>query len=156
MSQQNVETVERFYADAAATAWRDVDADQFAEYFHPDVEMVPRTIYPDIEPFYRGREGLQRFQRQPDEIWDDFRFEAERFFDAHDHVVFAQISRTGKQCGARSRFLLYTCSRRGTAASLELSYSSTVRRRCGRRACQDRGQVPVSGVGPRGEKAQRS
>jgi ketosteroid isomerase-like protein len=97
VSKENVETARRAYAAATTLS----DPDVFAEYFHSDAEMVPPRIYPDTEPSYIGLEGFKRFQRQLDEIWDDWRFEAERFLDARDRVVvFARISGTGKQSRA--------------------------------------------------------
>ncbi len=50
-------------------------------------------VYPDAEPSYSGFEGFGRLRGQYEEIWDDFRVEAERVFDAGDQlVVFARVS----------------------------------------------------------------
>ena len=44
---------------------------------------------------------MLRWFRQLDEIWDDWRFEAERFLDAGDRVVeFVRVSGSAKQSGA--------------------------------------------------------
>jgi ketosteroid isomerase-like protein len=103
MSRENVEIVRRLYSlrpDAAGIVRGDFDKVVF-DYFHPDVELVPPLSYPDTESSYRGQEGVRRWFRQIDEIWDDWRFEAERFIDAGDRVVvFVRVSGTAKQSGA--------------------------------------------------------
>ena len=103
MSEENVEIVRRLYSlapDAAAVVRGDYD-EIFLDYFHPDVEVVPLAAYPDTESSYRGQEGIRRWYQQIDEIWDDWRFEAERFFDAGTQVVvFVSVSGTAKQSGA--------------------------------------------------------
>ena len=100
---QNVEIVRRLYSlrgDAASVVRGDFD-DIFFDYFDPDVEIVPPRPYPDTESSYRGAEGIRRWFRQLDEVWDDWCFEAERFFDAGDRVVvFARVSGSAKQSGA--------------------------------------------------------
>jgi ketosteroid isomerase-like protein len=103
MSEENVEVARRLYSlrlDAAGIVRGDY-ADIFLDYFHPDVEAVPPLSYPDAESSYRGREGVLRLFRQMDEIWDDWRLEAERFFDAGVRVVvFTRVSGRAKRSGA--------------------------------------------------------
>ena len=104
MSQENVEIVRRLYSltpDAAGVVRGDYD-NAFVDNFHPDVEIVPPSNYPDTpESGYRGPEGMLRWFQQLDEIWDDWRFEAERFLDAGDRVVaFVRVSGSAKQSGA--------------------------------------------------------
>ena len=103
MSQENVEIARRLYSiapDAAGVVRGDYD-DVFLDYFHPDYELVPPLAYPDTESSYRGQEGMRRWYRQIDEIWDDWRFDAERFFDAGTQVVvFVRVSGTARQSGA--------------------------------------------------------
>jgi ketosteroid isomerase-like protein len=104
MSQENVELVRRLYSlrpDAAGFVRGEFD-DVFLDYFHPDFELMPPSSYPDTyESAYRGLEGAHRWFRQMDEIWDDWRFEAERFFDAGNRVVvFVRVSGSAKQSGA--------------------------------------------------------
>jgi uncharacterized protein len=103
MSNENVEIARRLYAiapDAAGVVRGDYD-DVFLDYFHPDFELVPASAYPDTESSYRGQDGMRRWYRQMDEIWDDWRFDAERFFDAGTQVVvFVRVSGTAKQSGA--------------------------------------------------------
>ena len=103
MSEENVEIARRLYSiapDAAGVVRGDYD-DVFLDYFHPDYELVPPSAYPDTESSYRGKEGVRRWYRQMEEIWDDWRIEAERFFDAGTQVVvFVRVSGTAKQSGA--------------------------------------------------------
>ena len=100
MSQENVEIVRRFY-EAFATYGFGASPDIYHDLGHPDAELVPPAIYPDTEPSYIGFEGMQRWFRQLDEMWDDWGFEAERFFDVGDRVVvFVRVSATGTQSQA--------------------------------------------------------
>jgi ketosteroid isomerase-like protein len=104
MSRENVEVVRRAYSVMKGTRlYTSLSAGQthYDEYFHPDAEIVPPAMYPDIEVSYTGAEGFDRLARQWEEAFDGFRFEAERFFDAGDQVlVFARTFGTGKQSGA--------------------------------------------------------
>jgi ketosteroid isomerase-like protein len=43
--------------------------------------------YPEGAQVFRGREGLKRWGDSTKEIWDEWRFEPERFLDAGDQVV---------------------------------------------------------------------
>jgi ketosteroid isomerase-like protein len=100
VSQQNLEIVRRLY-DSDAAMRRAAFPAVFAEFFHRDAEIVPPEAYPDTEASYRGVEGFLRWQAELDEIWDDWRVEAERFFGVGDHVVvFARISGSAKQSRA--------------------------------------------------------
>jgi len=103
MSEENVEVVRRLYSlapDAAGVVRGDYD-DVFVDYFDPDFELVPPSTYPDTESSYRGQEGVRRWFQQLEEIWDDWRTEGERFFDAGSQVVvFVRVSGTAKQSGA--------------------------------------------------------
>jgi ketosteroid isomerase-like protein len=104
MSQENVEVARRLYSlrpDAAGIVRGDFD-DVFLDYFHPDVEIVPPSSYPDTPGSgYRGQERARRWFRQMDEIWDDWRLEPEHFFDAGNQVVvFVRVSGSAKQSGA--------------------------------------------------------
>jgi ketosteroid isomerase-like protein len=103
MSEESVEIVRRVYSlapDAAGIVRGDYD-EAVLDYVHPDVELVPPSAYPDAESSYWGQEGTRRWFRQMDEIWDDWRVEAESFLDAGTQVVvFVRVSGTAKQSGA--------------------------------------------------------
>jgi ketosteroid isomerase-like protein len=103
MSQENVEIVRRMYSLLADRgAWRRREYDHlFLEYCSADYELIPPPTYPDAATSYRGLEGVHQWERLIDEIWIDWGFEAERFFDAGDQVaVFVRTSGTGRQSGA--------------------------------------------------------
>ena len=73
----------------------------FLEYCSADYELIPPPAYPDAATSYRGLEGVHQWERLIDEIWIDWVFEAERFFDAGDEVaVFVRTSGTARQSGA--------------------------------------------------------
>ena len=103
MSQENVEVVRRLYSlltDRGAWRRREYD-DVFLEYCSADYELIPPPAYPDAATSYRGLEGVHQWERLIDEIWIDWDFEAERFFDAGDEVaVFVRTSGTARQSGA--------------------------------------------------------
>jgi ketosteroid isomerase-like protein len=101
VSQENVELVRRGYERLAIVRDESARRALLAEFSHPDLEFVPPAAYPDTEQSYRGVEEVLRFQRQLDAVWDDYRIEAERIFDAGDQVVvFVRVSGTAKQSGA--------------------------------------------------------
>jgi ketosteroid isomerase-like protein len=73
----------------------------FRDFCTPDYEMTPPPIYPVAATSYRGLEGVHQWQRLMDEIWADWDFQAERFFDAGDQVaVFVRTSGIARQSGA--------------------------------------------------------
>ncbi len=103
MSLENVEVVRRIYALLTDRgAWRRGEYDHvFLEHCSADYELIPPPIYPDAATSYRGLEGVHRWQRLMDEIWVDWDFDAERFFDAGDQVaVFVRTSGIARQSGA--------------------------------------------------------
>ena len=81
-------------------AWRRREYDDvFLEYCSADYELIAATS--DAATSYRGLEGVHQWQRLIDEIWINWDFEAERFFDAGDEVaVFVRTSGTARQSGA--------------------------------------------------------
>ncbi len=74
----------------------------YAELFHPEAELIVPQIYPDMEPVYVGIEGLKRQRARMDEIWEDLRWDPERFIEAGDAmVVLLTLSGIARQMGAR-------------------------------------------------------
>jgi ketosteroid isomerase-like protein len=47
---------------------------------------LPAT-YPEGAQVFRGQDGLKRWTLKIKEVWDEWRFEVERFVDADDRVV---------------------------------------------------------------------
>ena len=101
MSRENVEIVRRGYELLASASDESARRAAYPQFSHPDAEIVPPAAYPDAETSYRGVEGALRWQQELDEIWDDWRIEAERIQDAGDRiVVFVRVSGTAKQSRA--------------------------------------------------------
>ena len=83
MSQKNIDTIERAYADLNR---RDVDA--WLEAFHPHAEMYDLAGGPET-PAREGHDALREWVETMDEIWEDGRHEPEQCIDAGDFVLVA-------------------------------------------------------------------
>ena len=96
MSQENVEVVRNAYELFAS---RDL-APRFADYVDPAVELRVPPLYPDTPEVFRGLDGVQRWIEMIDEVWDQWRFEPERYLEAGSTVVvFAQLIAEGHSSG---------------------------------------------------------
>ena len=81
----------------AAMVERDTDA--LFELAHPDIELdlTARVLNPDR---YRGREGIQRFMSELDEIWEEVEFEPDEPVDAGGRVLVPlQVRLRGRGSG---------------------------------------------------------
>ncbi len=75
--------------------------DFYAELFHPDAEIIVPQIYPDMEAVYVGVEGIRRQRSRMEEIWDDLRWDPERFIEADGAIlVLLTLSGVAKQSRA--------------------------------------------------------
>jgi ketosteroid isomerase-like protein len=74
------------YNDGFGVRRGDYD-DFYAALFSPEAELIVPQIYPDMEPVYVGIEGLKRQRERMDEIWEDLRWEPERFIEGAETVV---------------------------------------------------------------------
>lgn len=102
MSRQNVELVRRLYGlgDLLHATPEDLDR-AFREDLDQDFEFRLPGDYPEGEPVFRGRDGLDRLIAMLSETWREWRFEPKRFLDAGDRVVvFARIVGEGAGSGA--------------------------------------------------------
>ena len=81
MSQENVETVR-----AALERLNAGDIDGLISLCDGDVEldMSDRVFNPKT---YRGHEGIRQFDREVSEVWEEFRWDPQRFVEAGDGVV---------------------------------------------------------------------
>jgi ketosteroid isomerase-like protein len=81
MSQGNVETVR-----AVLEHLNEGDINGLILLCDSDFEldMSARVFNPKT---YRGHEGIRGFYREVGEVWEDFRWEPLRFFEADDEVV---------------------------------------------------------------------
>ncbi|MGA8927567.1 MAG: nuclear transport factor 2 family protein [Solirubrobacterales bacterium] len=85
-----------FLANAASERWDRA----FHEYLDEEFELC-LPDYPEGEPVFRGREGVEQYIGTLREVWREYRFEPERFLDAGERVVvFARITGKGAASGA--------------------------------------------------------
>jgi uncharacterized protein len=78
------------------------DLAQALALFDPEVEVRPGVDVPDLdfEEVYRGPEGFVQFHAKMSEIWDDLRWEPERYIPAGDQVVvFIRFNGVGRASG---------------------------------------------------------
>jgi ketosteroid isomerase-like protein len=89
MSQENIELVRRSYRLLAELREAKPGALEraFRECFDEGLEVRSPDAYPEGAQVFRGRAGLMRWVESTREIWDEWRFERERFLDAGDRVV---------------------------------------------------------------------
>jgi ketosteroid isomerase-like protein len=88
------------YNDGPGILRGDYD-DFYAQLFHPDAELIVPQIYPDMEAVYVGVEGLRRQRTHMEEIWEDLRWDPERFIEADGTiVVLLTLSGVAKQSRA--------------------------------------------------------
>jgi ketosteroid isomerase-like protein len=83
--------------DAVRRAYRAIDdifADRpgaldgaFRDCIDERFELLLPATYPEGARVLRGREGMRRWVQTTNEIWDEWRFEVERFIPAGDRVV---------------------------------------------------------------------
>lgn len=96
MSSAQLDLVRRcypIYNDGPGILRGDHD-DFYAELCHPDAELIVPQIYPDMEDVYVGIEGLRRQRRRMEEIWEDLRWEPEKFIEA-GHVILVWVTLSG-------------------------------------------------------------
>lgn len=102
MSEENVELARRVYieGDLLQTTSEQIDR-LFREQLDEDFEFRLPGDYPEGEPVFRGRGGVDQLVAMLSETWSEWQFEPERFLDAGDQVVvFARIVGRGKASGA--------------------------------------------------------
>jgi ketosteroid isomerase-like protein len=61
--------------------------DFYAVLFHEDAELIVPKSYPDMERVYVGAEGIKRQRARMHDIWEDLRWDPERFIEAGEQVV---------------------------------------------------------------------
>jgi uncharacterized protein len=115
MSQQNIEIV-----GLAHERLNEGDINGLIALCDGDFEldMSARTLNPET---YRGHQGIRRFYRDVSEVWEEFRWEPLRFFEADDEVVVLLHSHgRGRGSGlemARDAAMVWTV-REGRAVSV--------------------------------------
>jgi ketosteroid isomerase-like protein len=71
----------------AYEAWNSGDRDAWLQTLHPQAEWHTSSVYPDLDPVYRGHERLAEFWRHQHEAWEAHRIEVERFDEQGDCFV---------------------------------------------------------------------
>ena len=98
MPHDNVELVKRLMD---AVDRRDIDA--FAAVTTPDFEWFPVFAARVGGDVYRGRQGIETFLGEVDEIWEEFRPLPERYSDLGDRVLgLGRLRTRGRASGAPS------------------------------------------------------
>jgi ketosteroid isomerase-like protein len=102
MSAENVELVRRLYAEGDLLRATPEQLDRiFEDDLDANFEFRLPADYPEGEPVFRGREGVDDLRAMLGETWGEWHFEPERFLDAGDQVVvFARIIGRGGASGA--------------------------------------------------------
>lgn len=103
MSEENVELARRLYAEGGDLL--KATPHQLDRLFREDLderfEFRLPPDYPEGEPVFRGRDGLDQLVAMLSETWREWHFEPERFLDAGERVVvFARIVGQGAVSGA--------------------------------------------------------
>lgn len=70
MSQENIETVRRFYR-----SWSDRDLDDVLDLVAEDIEIDWSESRAPFQGIYQGHEGVQEFWRDQTDLWDTFHVE---------------------------------------------------------------------------------
>jgi ketosteroid isomerase-like protein len=102
VSAENIELARRVYleGDLLQTTSEQIDR-LFREHLDEDFEFRLPGDYPEGEPVFRGRAGVDQLVAMLSETWSEWQFEPERFLDAGNQVVvFARIVGRGKASGA--------------------------------------------------------
>jgi ketosteroid isomerase-like protein len=93
MAQENMEVVKAMY-EAADAAGR-LEAD-FA-VVSPEVECHVSGVFPDLDPVYRGHEGMRQLHDALNEPWETLSLDDREFIDAGSQVlVLSQFHARGR------------------------------------------------------------
>jgi ketosteroid isomerase-like protein len=102
MSQENVQIVREVLALVRRMGTNEPEPRLF-DLLAPDMrlDMSRRTFNPDV---YEGHDGLRRFRREMDDVWDEFVVTPERMIDAGESVVvFESLQGRGRGSGVEAR-----------------------------------------------------
>ena len=91
MSQENVELIRTLYETAGGYL------DRGLKVFAPDIELRLSGVFPDLDPIYRGHEGVREFVALFNSPWLEMVVEPERFIDLGEQVlVLSRFRGTGR------------------------------------------------------------
>ena len=83
MSEQNIEIVRTMYESVSAEGKLDANF----EFLAPEVEFHLSGAFPDLEPMYRGHEGIRKLNDQLNAPWEEFSLNPDRFIDIGERVL---------------------------------------------------------------------
>jgi ketosteroid isomerase-like protein len=97
-----VQRTYRLIEDLQAEQHAEAFDSAFRDYLDEDFELSPPAVYPEGEQLFKGREGLERWIASTAEVWDEWRFEPERFVEADDQVLaLVRLMARGSASGVR-------------------------------------------------------
>ena len=83
MSQENLEMAKAAYRTLSTSG----SLDASFEFLARQVEFHLAGAFPDLDPVYRGRDGVRKLNEQLSEPWEQFRLEPDRFIDLGEQVL---------------------------------------------------------------------
>jgi ketosteroid isomerase-like protein len=115
MSEQNVETVRR-----CIKFWDTQDFAALTELADPEFVLdLSENFNPVV---YEGIDGLRRWMADADEMWEEFRIEAEELIDAGEQVVTcAHVSGKGRGSGAPAEMRVFQVWKLGGGKVLRIT-----------------------------------
>jgi ketosteroid isomerase-like protein len=129
MSEQDVAIVRRLLefqaGDPAATPQEAMSPGHaFLLMWHPDCVIEEMAEVPDTD-VYRGRDGVVRYFRQLDEMWDAVSYTTEELLDGPDGVLSATDIRGRSKSGIDAKLRVYQVYRvREGMIAFATAYSS--------------------------------
>jgi ketosteroid isomerase-like protein len=73
---------------AVYEAWREGNLDALLETVDPDVELLTSGSFPDLDPAYRGHDGIRDFWDAMRAPWEWFSLDAERIVEGKGRAAF--------------------------------------------------------------------
>jgi uncharacterized protein len=93
MSRENVELAREAYEKLSSSG----RLDAALEFLAPEVELHMSGAFPDLDPVYRGYEGVRKLADHVSKPWEQFTLEPDRFIDLGEQVlVLSHINARGR------------------------------------------------------------
>ena len=74
---------------AGYDAWRERDLEGWLEKLDPQIELQTTGAFPDLEPVYRGHDGLRTFWDAMLAPWESFHLNVESIVEDEDRAAVA-------------------------------------------------------------------
>jgi ketosteroid isomerase-like protein len=81
VSAENVELIRALTSTAGA------DLSGWLEFMAPEIELHLSGVFPDLEPVYRGHDGVRQFVAGFNATWDELIADSYRYEDLGDRVL---------------------------------------------------------------------